>query len=891
MSDNFYSKYSGIGGGGGASLAIGNPVAGGTQGSVLFIGTGNTLAQDNANFNFNDTTFALTLTGNLAAATFNGYTPENIAHKGAANGYAPLDGATKIPVAYLPSAVMEYQGAWNPSTNTPTLSDGTGTNGFVYYVSANFAGPISGLTDPSMHNFQIGDLVIYSSSIGKWQLTTPAAGVQSVNGLQGVVVLGQGNLTDSTAGADGITVTNGTNAVWGSGTSIAQIKASATLSGYLSSTDWNTFNNKQPAGSYANTSLSNLATTAINNDLIPDTDESYHLGGVGARWTDIHVGAIKANTGNDVIDIDNMAIYDGNGAKSLEWVGTGNAPVTLYSNSGTRPLKFFDGANSNSTIIKAASTITSSYTLTLPAAQSTGTQFLQNNGSGTLTWASGNSGTVTSVALSDGSTTPIYSVSGSPVTSSGTLTLTLSTQSANTVFAGPTTGAAAQPTFRGLVSADIPNNAANTSGTAANITATSNSTLTTLSALSLPVSQLTGTTLPSSIVTSSLTSLGAQASALNMNTHQINNVTDPTSAQDAATKHYVDNATAGINPAVAVQAATTSAANTSGFTYNNGVGGIGATFTGSVNTPVTIDGYTFTALGQRLLVKNDTQSPSGAFNGIYYVTQLQTSLLAPILTRALDYDQPSDMNNTGAIPVINGTVNGTTQWVLTSLVNTVGTDPLTYAQFSANPSTYLVKTNNLSDVSSPSTAFNNISPMTTGGDLIYGGASGAGTRLPNGTSGQFLVSGGGTSAPSWTSVTPGSPAFFVSSQVTTNSSDVTSSSFTTFSNSPAFTFTPLATGHYKIYVSANMRVTASGSVVARIFNTSGGATLLYESQAFLTDNSGSSSQEASLYYQSVYNLTASTSYTFDIQGKADGSHGVSLDGGSAAFYMFAESCG
>lgn len=43
-----------------------------------------------------------------------------------------------------------------------------------------------------------------------------------------------------------------------------------------------------------------------------------------------------------------------------------------------------------------------------------------------------------------------------------------------------------------LSSSDIPNNAANTTGTAANITATTNSTLTTLSELALPYSQLTG---------------------------------------------------------------------------------------------------------------------------------------------------------------------------------------------------------------------------------------------------------------------------------------------------------------------------------------------------------------------------------------------------------------
>ncbi len=61
--------------------------------------------------------------------------------------------------------------------------------------------------------------------------------------------------------------------------------------------------------------------------------------------------------------------------------------------------------------------------------------------------------------------------------------------------------------------------------------------------------------------------------------------------------------------------------------------------------------------------------------------------MPPILTRALDYNTPSDINSTGAIPVINGTVNGTTSWLLTSLINTVGTDALTYTQFTYNPTT------------------------------------------------------------------------------------------------------------------------------------------------------------------------------------------------------------
>jgi hypothetical protein len=63
-------------------------------------------------------------------------------------------------------------------------------------------------------------------------------------------------------------------------------------------------------------------------------------------------------------------------------------------------------------------------------------------------------GSVTSVAMTI--PTAIFNLAGSPITSSGTLALTLDTQTANTVWAGPTTGSAAEPTFRSLVLADLP---------------------------------------------------------------------------------------------------------------------------------------------------------------------------------------------------------------------------------------------------------------------------------------------------------------------------------------------------------------------------------------------------------------------------------------------------
>jgi hypothetical protein len=55
----------------------------------------------------------------------------------------------------------------------------------------------------------------------------------------------------------------------------------------------------------------------------------------------------------------------------------------------------------------------------------------------------------------------VFTVSGSPVTSGGSLSATFVSQSANTFFAGPTSGTAATPTFRALVAGDLPTGSIN----------------------------------------------------------------------------------------------------------------------------------------------------------------------------------------------------------------------------------------------------------------------------------------------------------------------------------------------------------------------------------------------------------------------------------------------
>ncbi len=84
-----------------------------------------------------------------------------------------------------------------------------------------------------------------------------AADWNTFNGKQSALTIG--NLTD--VGTDGIVVTGGSGAVIGSGTSLAQHVADASHNGYLSSTDWSTFNSKQSALTLTN--LTDAGTDGI----------------------------------------------------------------------------------------------------------------------------------------------------------------------------------------------------------------------------------------------------------------------------------------------------------------------------------------------------------------------------------------------------------------------------------------------------------------------------------------------------------------------------------------------------------------------------------------------------------------------------------------------------
>ena len=315
-----------------------------------------------------------------------------------------------------------------------------------------------------------------------------------------------------------------------------------------------------------------------------------------------------------------------------------------------------------------------------------------------------NVGTVTSVNLTAGTG---VSVSGGPVTSSGSITVTNTApdQIVSLTGAGTTAVTGTYPNFT-ITSNDqyvgtvtSVNGTGSVNGITLTGTVTSSGSLTlggTLSGVSL-TTQVSGT-LPianggtgATSAATARTSLGAAASGANTDITSIALTTGtistaPTGGTDIVNKTYADSIASGINFHQSVRLATTAALPAN--TYNNGSSGVGATLTANANGALSIDS-TAVVVGNRVLIKNEV---AGANNGVYTVTQVGDGSTPYILTRATDFDSAGsgvDQIDAGDFFLVTaGSTLSNTSWVQqTSLPITVGTTALVFIQFGA-PITY-----------------------------------------------------------------------------------------------------------------------------------------------------------------------------------------------------------
>ena len=404
---------------------------------------------------------------------------------GVANGVATLDSSGKVPVSQIPAlGDLNYQGTWNATTNTPTLTSSVGTKGYYYVVSVAGTTNLNGITD-----WQVGDWAVYNGTA--WQKIDNTDAVTSVNGYTGTVVLTQSDISGTVPTSR--TITAGTGLTGGGDLSanrtlaIATTGVSAATYGSASVVPVIAINTQGQITSATNTTIA-IANTQVSGLGTMSTQNSNSVTITGGSLNGVAIGGTTAGDGTfDIL------------TANVSRLGTSTATSYVASN-GLSSTSTFSGTPPTDGIVVDYSTgygrfsafAGDGYQWYTGGIGATKIMDLSSSGAlvtnGTVTAngvvLTGNTGTVTSVAATAGTG---ISVSGSPITTSGTLTIT-NTAPDQTVVLTAGTGISTSGTYPNF--------------TITNTSPSSGGTVTSVAALTLGT---TGTDLSSSVANGTTT--------------------------------------------------------------------------------------------------------------------------------------------------------------------------------------------------------------------------------------------------------------------------------------------------------------------------------------------------------------------------------------------------
>jgi hypothetical protein len=493
---------------------------------------------------------------------------------------------------------------------------------------------------------------------GGTNITTSASGttltINLDSSLTGVSIDGNaGTVTNGVYTTDTATVTNtmlanstiyiGTTQVTLGDTSGTTTSLAVDISGNASSVTDGVYT----TGSYANPTWITNIDYSILNGTVPTWNQDTTGNAATADEADKVANALTfATTGGTTAN----STFDGSTAVTIDYSTIGAAAVGQTFYIGTTAI----------TLNQATGTVTS---LAVDISGKATTAGTADSVANSLTFATTGGTTANSTFNGSNAVTIDYSTIGAAPAAGSSSIVTVGTLTSGSIGTG----------FTAIPNSALANSKV-TVGTTDISLGSSSTTLAGLTQVDVNNIRISGNTVSSTNTDGDIVFDPNGTGTINVSSAKITNLADPTSAQDAATKAYVDATRSGLDVKDSVRAATT--------------GNI------TLSNTQTVDGVAL-AVGNRVLVKNqDTASE----NGIYVVA-------SGAWTRATDADNsPAGEVTSGMFAFVEqGTVNADSGWVLTTDGTiTLDTTGLTFVQFSGagqiTAGSGLSKTGNTLDV-------------------------------------------------------------------------------------------------------------------------------------------------------------------------------------------------